>query len=71
MEDDMKALQDILDASPLPLARKEEILLKAIGALAPAAVQAANQSAGGTFLAILMQLLMQFLPILLKLLGGV
>lgn len=66
----MDELQAIMDASGLPAARKEEILLKAIGALAPAAATAADQSAGGSFLAILMQLLIQFLPILLKLLGG-
>ena len=66
----MKELQAVLDASPLPLARKEEILLKAIGALAPAAAQTAAMSANGDFLKILMQLLMQFLPILLKLLAG-
>jgi hypothetical protein len=70
MEAQMIELQGILDASELDSAKKEEILLKAITAFAPVAVQTAGQSAGGDFLQILMQLLIQFLPILLKLLGG-
>lgn len=70
MDEQLTQLQAILDASNLPNNRKEEILLKAIGALAPSAAQSAAQSAGGDFLAILMQLLIQFLPILLKLLAG-
>ncbi len=66
----MDELQAILDASDLDKARKEEILMKAIAALAPTAAQTAEQSANGDFLKILMQLLIQFLPILLKLLAG-
>jgi len=67
---DVEQLQAILDASGLDQKRKEEILLSAISSLAPAAAQTAEQSAGGDFLKILMQLLIQFLPILLKLLAG-
>lgn len=69
-EDYTKQLEDILSASELPKERKQEVLIAAIGALAPAASQVAEQSAGGQFLQILMQLLVQFLPILLKLLAG-
>lgn len=71
MDEQLSQLQGILDGSDLPAAKKEEILMKAIASLAPTAAQSAAMSANGDFLALLMQLLIQFLPILLKLLGGV
>lgn len=70
MDNDIQQLQAILDASNLSADKKQDLLLKSVAALAPAASQQAAMSAGGDFLKILMQLLMQFLPILLKLLAG-
>ena len=70
LDTQMAELQAIMDASPLPANVKGKLLIDAIAGFAPGAQQTAEQSAGGSFLAILMQLLIQFLPILLRLLGG-
>ncbi len=73
---DITKLQVILAESDLPFEKKAHVLITAMTALTPQAhVQAQAQAPGaalgdGEFLKILMQLLVQFLPLLLKLLAG-
>ena len=69
MSEELNALNEILASAPGTAAEKEAALLKAIQSLAPIAAETADRSANGDFLKILMQLLVQFLPILLKLLA--
>ena len=64
-------LRGILDDSELSFERKTQILIAATVAYTPQAQQEASQAAGGSFWTILLQLLVQFLPMLLKLLGGI
>ena len=64
-------LRGILDGSELSFERKTHVLTTAMVAYAPQALQEASQAAGGSFWTILLQLLVQFLPMLLKLLGGI
>ena len=64
-------LREIINSSDLPLEKKTTILLAAMVHLAPEAEAQAATAAGGSFWQFLMQLLVQFLPLLLKLLGGV
>lgn len=59
-------LAQILKDGPGTKEEKKQALFDLITALAPAAHATAESAAGGTFLAILMQLLIQFLPILLE-----
>jgi len=71
-QDQLEAeLKAIIADSDLPLEKKTTILLQAMVGLAPQAEAQAATAAGGSFWQFLMQLLVQFLPLLLKLLGGV
>ena len=71
-QDQLEAeLKAIIAGSDLPLEKKTTILLQAMVALAPQAEAQAATAAGGSFWQFLMQLLVQFLPLLLRLLGGV
>ena len=71
LDEQIKQVNEIMLGSNLSQRRKDEILLTALSHYATEAQEKADQSAGGDFLKILMQLLIQFLPLLLKLLGGV
>ena len=64
-------LSNIFTASQVALETKTSILFEAIGRFTPRAEAMAATSAGGSFWQFLMQLLVQFLPLLLRLLGGV
>ena len=70
--DELEAsLASIFKASPVSMEKKTEILFLAIDSQTPSAQAMAATSAGGSFWQFLMQLLVQFLPLLLKLLGGI
>ena len=64
-------LTSIFQTAPVALGTKTSILFEAIDRFTPRAESMAAQSAGGSFWQFLMQLLVQFLPLLLKLLGGI
>ena len=66
-----EALHGIFSTSSVAIERRTEILFAAIAGMTPVAEKKVRESAGGSFWQFLMQLLVQFLPILLKLLGGI
>ena len=74
MDANQQKIVEILAASTLPAERKQEILIAAVVRLAPVAsnmqAQAAAAGAASTFWEFLMELIIQWLPILLSLLGA-